>query len=77
MSQSPPQCQYDPKIISLNILKDKQDSPEDYEVQLKAFRDFLPNLSVNSMDPKFWNILENYKLSDSRLNQFAKGEIDL
>lgn len=62
-SQSPPLCLYDPKIIRLNILKYEQSHSEDYESQMKAFRELLPNLSMSSWDPKVLELLNTYHRS--------------
>lgn len=61
-AQSPPPAFYDPRIIRLNILKYKQTHPEDYEIQMKEFRELLPNLSQN-WDPKLLELLNNYHRS--------------
>lgn len=63
MSQSPPACLYNPHIIRLNILKYTNEHPEDYENQLKSFRELLPKLSMTSWDPKFLDLLNNYHRS--------------
>lgn len=75
-SQPPPLCQYDPKIIRLNILKYKQDHTEDYENQLKTFRNLLPNLSLSSVvDPKLMGLLNNYHISmNPEQNQSGNSE---
>ena len=59
-SQAPPPCLYDPKIIRLNILKCQKNHPEDYESQMKTFRELLPNLSMSSWDPNVLELLNNY-----------------
>lgn len=63
MSQSPPACLYNPNVIRLNILKYTHDHPEDYENQMKSFRELLPKLSMSSWDPKFLDMLNNYHRS--------------
>lgn len=63
LSQSPPPCLYNPRIIRLNILKYQQDHTEDYESQMRAFRELLPNLSMTSCDPKVLDMLNNYHRS--------------
>lgn len=73
-SQSPPWCQYDPKIIRLNILKYKQDHTDDYENKLKTFRDLLPNLSLSHVvDPKLMGLLNNYHISLMNPEQNQSG----
>lgn len=59
-SQAPPPCLYDPNIIRLNILKYQKDHPEDYDSQMKTFRELLPNLSTSSWDPNVLELLNNY-----------------
>lgn len=59
-SQAPPPCLYDPNIIRLNILKYQKNHPEDYESQMKTFRELLPNLSMSSWDPNVLELLNNY-----------------
>jgi hypothetical protein len=64
MSQSPPPCLYNPHIIRLNILKySTNDHPDDYESQMKSFRELLPKLSMSSWDPKFLDMINNYHRS--------------
>jgi hypothetical protein len=63
LAQAPPACQYDPRVIKMNILKYKQQHPDDYEDQLKTFRSLLPNLSLSSWDPKLLDLLTNYQRS--------------
>lgn len=62
-AQSPPPCLYDPRVIRLNILKYQNSHPEDYESQMKTFRELLPNLSMSSWDPKVLELLNNYHKS--------------
>jgi hypothetical protein len=59
-AQAPPLCAFDPKVIRLNILKTQ---PDDYEDQMKTFRELLPNLAMNSWDPKVLELLNNYHKS--------------
>jgi hypothetical protein len=63
LSQSPPSCLYNPKIIRLNILKYTPDHSEDYESQMKSFRELLPKLSLSNWNPSILDLLNNYHRS--------------
>jgi hypothetical protein len=63
LAQAPPACQYDPKVIKMNILKYSPQHSEDYESQMKTFRNLLPNLSLSSWDPKLLELFNNYQRS--------------
>lgn len=63
LSQSPPPCLYNPKIIRLNILKYTPGHSEDYEGQMKSFRELLPKLSLSNWSPSILDLLNNYHRS--------------
>ena len=70
-SQQPPSCFYDPNIMRLNILKYKTRDPVVVDIQMKAFRDKLQNLSVTGWDPNILQLLRNYH--NALLNPFYNG----
>lgn len=63
LSQAPPQCLYDPKIIKLNILKYNSPHTEQYEEECQNFREMLSNISLRSWDPKIVELLNKYNNS--------------
>jgi hypothetical protein len=71
LSQQPPSCFYDPNIMRLNILKYKNRDPVVVDIQMKAFRDKLQNLSVTGWDPNILQLLRNYH--NALLNPFYNG----
>ncbi|XP_070505763.1 putative uncharacterized protein DDB_G0289263 isoform X2 [Chironomus tepperi] len=71
LSQQPPSCFYDPNIMRLNILKYKNRDPVVVDIQMKAFREKLQNLSVTGWDPHIFQLLRNYH--NALLNPFYNG----
>ncbi|CAG9807554.1 unnamed protein product [Chironomus riparius] len=71
LSQQPPCCFYDPNIMRLNILKYKNRDPVVVDIQMKAFREKLQNLSVTGWDPNILQLLRNYH--NALLNPFYNG----